>query len=148
MKKISKGLIIVLVCLSALTTSVFAIDHGSIRSSSYIWGTDAYIEAGGNGKIAIYFSVTGIGRMTEIGATTIYLYEDNGSTEKLVKTFRSSSLEYSNMMSQNTAFYGDSVTYYDGIAGYEYRAEVYLKAANASGSDTVMEPTGTVRARN
>ena len=145
MKKLFKSCIIVFVYLLALTTSVFAIDDNSTRSSSYIWGTDASIEAGSNGKITIYFSVTGTDIMTQIGATTIYLYEDNGSIEKLVKTFRSS--DFSNMMNQNTSFHGDNVTYYDGIAGYEYRAEVYLKSANNSGSDTIMEPTGTVRAR-
>lgn len=138
---------IVFVCLLVLTTSVFAIDNSSTRSSAYIWGTDASIDAGSNGKITIYFSVTSPDIMTQIGATTIYLYENNGSTEKLVKTFRSSSLEYSNMMNQNTSFHGDNVTYYNGIAGYEYRAEVYLKAANNSGSDTIMEPTGTIRAK-
>ena len=147
MKKGLRWLLLILICFFTLNTTVFASDLLTPRSSLYISGTDASIQAGSNGKITIYFSVTGTDKMTQIGATTIYLYENNGSTEKLVKTFRSSSLEYSNMMNQNTSFHGDNVTYYDGIAGYEYRAEVYLKAADNSGSDTIMEPTGTIRAR-
>lgn len=146
MKKSLRWLLLILTCFFTLNTTAFASELISPRSSLYISGTDASIQAGSDGKITIYFSVTGTDIMTQIGATTIYLYENNGSTEKLVKTFRSSS--FSNMMSQNTSFYGDNVTYYDGIAGYTYHAEVYLKAASNSGSDTIMEPTGTVRARN
>lgn len=147
MKRISQRILIILVSFFALSTTVFASDFISPRASLYISGTDASIQAGSNGKITIYFSVTGTDIMTQIGASTIYLYEDNGSTQKVVKTFRSSNSEYSNMMSQNTSFYGDNVTYYDGVAGYKYHAEVYLKAANGIGSDTVIEPTNTVTAR-
>lgn len=147
MKRSLRWVSLFLVCFFALNTTVFASESMSPRSSLYISGTDASIQAGNNGKITIYFSVTGTNMMTQIGATTIYLYENNGNTQKLIKTFRSSNSEYSNMMGQNTSFHGDNVTYYDGIAGYEYYAEVYLKAADNSGSDVIMQPTNTVTAK-
>ena len=147
MKKSLQWLPLILICFFAFNTTVFASEFVSPRASLYISGTEASIYANNTGKVTIYFSVTGTDIMTQIGASTIYLYEDNGKTSKIVKTFRSSDLEYSNMMNQNTSFHGDNVTYNDGKVGYKYYAEVYLKASNSTGGDTVMQPTNTVTAK-
>ena len=85
--------------------------------------------------------------MSELGATTIYLYEDDGNSTRLAKTYRSTDPNYPNMMAQNTFYHGSNVIY-DGIAGYKYYASVHFKAGDSTGSDTTVGQTYVVTAQN
>lgn len=131
MKYIGKRIIcgILAVCLiSALACTVaFA------RSSAYLNSYRATVTAKSGGKMVVSVNVTGVGTMTEIGATTIYIYEseDNKSFTR-VATYEHT--DYPEMMGSGTHYYEDPVTY-SGTPGYYYFASVYCYAANANGSD-------------
>lgn len=131
MKHIGKRMIcgILAVCmLSALScTTALA------RSSAYLNSYRAVVTAKSGGKMVVTVDVTGVGTMTEIGATTIYIYEseDNKSFTR-VATYEHT--DYPEMMGAGTHYYEDPVTY-SGTPGYYYFASVYCYAANANGSD-------------
>lgn len=146
MKKFLRGIAFSLVSLFLLNTAAFASETDITRASSYIANSGAAISADADCQLRITFSIQGTARMSELGATTIYLYEDNGYLSKLVKTYQSSDSNYSNMMDANTFYHGSDVTY-EGIAGYKYYAIVNFKAGNSTGSDTTVGQTDVVTAR-
>lgn len=144
--KILKHLSCVLACCILLQTTVLATDAIEPQASLYIAGTHVNITANSNGGLLISFSISCLDEMTETGATTIYLYEDNGNTKKCVKTYRCTDRDYEYILGKNTDYYGSNVSY-NGIIGCDYYATVYLKAENSTGSDTVIATTKTVTAR-
>ena len=116
--------------MGILTTFVAA----SETSSAYLDGYRAGLTAKSGGKIAITVDVSGVGSMTEIGASKIYLYEStDGSLFSRIETFESD--DYPKMLGAGTWYYDTPITY-DGTAGNYYYAIVYCYAANSSGSDT------------
>lgn len=145
MKKCLKGLSIALVCLFCLNTTVFASDIFSPRSSTYIVGTNAYITPESNGLLVITFSISTYGKMPEIGATSIEIYEDDGQTVKRVATYNYTNPEYSFIMGSNEGIHAKDVTY-NGTIGYKYYAKVYFKASDSFGGDAVTEITSVVTA--
>ena len=146
MKKFFRGLAFCLVCLFLLNTSAFAMEQSSQRASKYIMGTNATITTGSGGSLTISFSISSPGIMTKIGATTVYLYEDNGNSTKLVAPYRSSDKDYAYFMTENSGYHGANVTY-TGTVGYKYYAKIYLTAGDSTGSDTVIHTTSTVTAK-
>lgn len=147
MKKLLRGIAFSLALLFLFTSVAFASELYVTRSSSYIANTSAEAKAMANHQIRISFSITGTGRMSELGATTIYLYEDDGNSTRLAKTYRSTDPNYPNMMAQNTFYHGSNVIY-DGVAGYKYYASVHFKAGDSTGSDTTVGQTYVVTAQN
>lgn len=146
MKKTLRYLVLILICLFALNTTVLASETISPQSSLYIIGSDAEIIPLGNGKISITFWITGTNEMSKIGATSIDLYEDNGQSTTLVKTYRATNLEYSHLMGSNKLSHSSEVTF-SGTAGYKYYAKVHLTAKNSSGSDSIVEVAPSVTAK-
>lgn len=135
-----------LACLLMLSTTVFASEPESPQASAYITGTSASVVAGNNGDLTIYFSVGSPKIMTELGATAIFLYENDGKDTTLAATFRCTDKEYSYFMAENAGFHGHNVTY-KGTVGYKYYATVYLMARDNTGSDTIAHTTRTVTAK-
>lgn len=126
-KRILCGLLAVSLLSALLCTTAFA------RSSAYLDSYGATVTAKSNGKMVVTVDVSGVGTMTEIGATTIYIYEskDNKSFTR-VATYEYT--DYPKMMGSGTYYCEDAVTY-NGKPGYYYFASVYCYAANANGSD-------------
>ena len=82
--------------------------------------------------------------MDVIGATKIYLYEQNGTTWSLVKTFDSDDSQYtSDMIGTNTSIKSSHVTYTESSATKNYFALVYFYAEKDGGSDTIPQETPT-----
>ena len=147
MKKNLRGFAFAMACLILLTTSAVAESEPiSPHASEYINGTSADIVAESNGHLRIYFSVGATDIMSELGATVIYVYENDGNSTRVVATLRCTQDEYSYFMAENTAFHGGNVVY-KGIVGYKYYAKVYLKAGDSTGSDTLTHTTATVTAK-
>ena len=146
MKKGLRWFSLILICLLGLSTTVFATECISPRSSLYISGSDAEITTKSNGNLTISFWVSGTDIMSEVGATSIELYEDNGYSSRLVKTYSASDIEYSHLMGANKVVHRSNVTY-SGTVGYKYYAEVHLTAKNASGSDSIIEIAPLVTAK-
>lgn len=144
--KILRYFSVILTCCILLQTTSLAAETIKPQASDYIFGTHVNIAANSNGALTISFSISCLDEMTEVGAATIYLYEDNGNTEKCVKTYRCTDRDYEYILGKNTDYYGSNVSY-NGIIGCDYYATVYLKAENKTGSDTVIATTRTVTAR-
>ena len=110
------------------------------RSSKYITAYSANMTASNNGNVTVAFSITGTGKMTEIGSTKITIYE-NGT---LVKTYLSSNT--TGMMGKDKATHSGTVTY-TGVKGRTYMANVIFKSGNSSGSDNRNLDTNSVNAK-
>ena len=140
-KRVLCGILAVCMLSSILCTFVFATSE---RSSAYLDGYRAVVTAKSGGKLVVTVDVSGVGPMTKIGATKIYMYEsDDGVDFYRVATFKYE--DYPVMMGSGTIYYKDAATYY-GTPGYYYYASVYCYAANASGSDERNYCTSIVRA--
>lgn len=137
-KRILCGLLTVGLLSALLCTAAYA------RSSAYLDSYGATVTAKSGGKMVVTVDVAGVGRMTQIGASTIYIYEseDNKSFTK-VATYNYE--DYPEMMGSGTSYYEDPVTY-SGTPGYYYKASVYCYAANANGSDERNYTTAARRA--
>lgn len=116
----------------------------AIQSSAYLDGYSASVTPIGDGKIVVTVEVIGVGRMTKLGAETIYIYESaDGELFHRVATYESE--DYPIMMGSGRVYYEDAVTH-QGKAGYYYYASVNVYAANANGSDTKNYTTSSKRA--
>lgn len=145
MKRFGKRLLcsIFAVCMlsSLLCTSAFA---NSNRSSAYLNSYCADVTPKSGGRLVVTVDISGVGPMTKIGATKIYIYEsDDGVDFSRVATYKYEN--YPKMMGSGTFYYDDAITHY-GTPGYYYFASVYCYAANASGSDEKNYTTSIVQA--
>lgn len=145
MKRLTKRVLCITlaVCMlsSLLCTSAFA---NSSRSSAYLNSYCADVNPKSGGRLVVTVDISGVGPMTKIGATKIYIYEssDNKSFSR-VATYKYG--DYPNMMGSGTFYYDDAITHY-GTPGYYYFASVYCYAANSSGSDEKNYTTAIVQA--
>ena len=127
----AKRAMLILACLMILSSTAFAEDNGSARTNAYIARTWATVERGEDGLLNIAFDISGMGKMDEIGATTAYLYEVSGTSEKIVAAFSYLDPNYTDMMGSNSSFHAGNLPY-DGIPGHKYYATVYFRAGNST----------------
>ncbi len=135
--KLCRGLSLVLILTLAFCSGIPAMAVG-VRTNYYIDSGGVGISSNGTGLVSVSFDVVGTGRMTKIGASTIYMKDASGTT---VKTYTYPA--YSHLQSSNRASYGTSITFY-GTTGATYYAVVVLYAANSSGSGTLTVTSDTV----
>lgn len=135
--RIIRSISLILVLVLLFSTAALAAE----TSSLYIAATNAYITRSGD-NVNVYFYIVGCNFMDVIGAKKIYLYEQNGTTWSLVKTFDSDDSQYaSHMIATNTSAKSDHVTYTEGSATKNYYAEVRFYAEKDGGSDTIPQDT-------
>lgn len=104
------------------------------RASYYLSSYQAYVYPAGSGEVQVWFSVTGVDYMDEIGALSIHLYESTDNTNwTSVKTFRHSG--YTNMLTEDDIQHVSHVSY-QGVAGRYYKAYVCIWAGKDGGGDT------------
>lgn len=146
-KKRVCGLALVLIFALCLSTAAFADESPiTVRSSEYLDFYNATIQSTGNGGVTVYFQVAGTRTMDQIGSSVIHLYEKNGSTWSIVKTFRYTDSQYaSSMMGYNTAMKAGSVSY-TGTVGKQYSASVSVVALLGNDGDYDRIGTNTVTA--
>lgn len=115
------------------------------RASDYFWYTDVYASAQSGGNILIEIEINATDIMQKVGATDVYIYEQqsDGGYDN-VYTFTSD--DYPSLMWTNNAFYDGAVAY-EGTVGTKYYATVALYAKDANGSETMYEDTYVVTAR-
>lgn len=131
------SLILIFVIFSAST--VFA----AARASEQIDIYDIDVATIGSGDIAIKFSVTGNGRMSCLGAESIYIYERIGTAWVLADSYDS---EDPGMTASNVAKYG-TTKYFYGTAGTEYKIDVTIFAKDMNGNSDSRSKTFTITAR-
>ena len=141
-KKVLCAVFAICMLSSLLCTSATAVTD---RSSAYLDGYRAVVTAKSGGRIVVTVDVSGVGRMTKIGATTIYIYESEDN-KSFFQVAEYNYEDYPKMMRSNvTTYYDDAVTYY-GTPGNYYFASVYCYAENADGSDEKNYTTSIKRA--
>ncbi len=137
-KKSIRVLALVIALTLLLSTAAFA----AINASAYITATNAFITRDGN-NVEVNFWIVGTDTMDQIGVKYIYLYEKNGYTWSLVKTFAYTNPLYSaTMMDSSTAGHAGYVTY-SGSASKSYFASCRFYAEKDGGSDTIPQETPT-----
>ena len=116
--------------------------YAAQTSSAYISITNAYVTRSGD-NVNVYFFIVGrSASMDIIGATKIYVYEQNGTHWSLVKTFDSDDSQYtSDMIGTNTGIKSSHVTYTEGDATKNYYAIVKFYAEKDGGHDSFNQDT-------
>lgn len=104
------------------------------RASYYLSSYQAYVYPAGSGEIQVWFSVTGVNYMDDLGALSIEIYESKDNSSWTYKeTFMHT--DYSNMLKENAISHMDCVTY-QGVKGRYYKAYVCIWAGKDGGGDT------------
>ena len=115
--------------------SAFMCASAAEQASYYLDSYTATLTALGSGRIAVTVDVGATGRMTEIGASEIHIYESTtrtGSYEWVASYYAD---DYPDMLGSGT-YYFDTPIIHEGTAGRYYIADVVFYAGNSSGSDT------------
>lgn len=106
----------------------------SPRASYYLDYYNTYIYNAAFGKMQVYFDVTGVEYMDEIGALTIQIYESTDNQNwTWVKTYRHDTT--SGMLGHNEVYYSSHVDY-SGTIGRYYKAYVCIWAGKDGDGDT------------
>lgn len=121
-----------------------AVEPVQPMASYYLCSYNSYVCAMGSGRLEVWFSVTGVNIMDEIGTLSIQLYE---STDKenweWVDTFLFE--DYPSMLAYDDYFHSDCVSY-QGVAGRYYKAYVGIWAGKNGDGDTRYMWTGVEQA--
>ncbi len=135
-KRNLRVIVLVIALMLILTTAAYA----AVSASAYIAATSAWITRDGD-NVEVNFYIVGTNMMDKIGVKYIYLYEKNGSTWSLVKTFDYTDPSYaSTMMGSSTSAKSGYVTY-SGYASKKYFADCRFYAEKDGGSDTFQQDT-------
>lgn len=104
------------------------------RASDYLDSYNTYIYNAALGKIRVYFDVTGVNYMDEIGLLHIKIYESSDNENwTWVKTYRHDST--TGMLGYNEIYHSGYVEY-SGTIGKYYKAYVTIWAGNNGSGDT------------
>ena len=132
--------ILVLVIAMALIMSMVA--FAAMTESDYIAATSAWITRSGN-TVEVNFSIVGTGMMDKIGVKYVYLYEKNGNSWDLVKTFAYTNSQYASTMMDSSSSGHAGYLSYSGSASKSYYADCRFYAEKNGGSDTIQQNTPT-----
>lgn len=114
------------------------------RASDYLNSYNTYIYPSSFGKIQVWFSVTGVTYMDEIGTLSIRIYESKDNiTWTWVDTF--SNGDTPSMLDYNDYYYSNYVEY-RGVIGRYYKAYVCIWAGKDGDGDTRYMWTQPVKA--
>ena len=104
------------------------------RASSYLTSYNTYMYNAAFGKMQVYFNVTGVNYMDEIGALTVKIYESTDNTNwTWVETYKHAST--SGMLGYNKVYHSGHVDY-QGTIGRYYKAYVTIWAGKDGDGDT------------
>lgn len=104
------------------------------RASAYLANYGAYVYLPGDGEVRVYFNVTGTGRMDELGALMIRIYESiDGINWSWKTTFTHDSTP--GMLSYNDNFHSGYVSC-NGVKGLYYKAYVCVWGGENGDGDT------------
>lgn len=117
----------------SLVIPVGAIEN-SPRASYYLNSYNTYIYNAAWGKIQVYFDVTGVEYMDDIGTLSIILYESTDNENWThVKTYRHDNT--AGMLAQDKIYHSGHVDY-SGTIGRYYKAYVCIWAGSDGDGDT------------
>ena len=127
------AILIIVVTLVTICNDVTASETSS-RASDYINSYNSYVYNAAFGKIRVYFDVTGVHYMDDIGALNIKVYEStDGENWYWVETYSHDST--SQMLGQDEVYHSGYIEY-GGTIGRYYKAYVCIWAGKDGGGDT------------
>lgn len=132
----------IIACILAISLFVPVGAHAAVpetavpMASAYLASYTAYICAMGDGKLEIWFRVTGTDDWADIGVLMIYLYESTDNANwTWCKTFQFTDYDDETMLAHNTWQHMSHVDYEDGVVGRYYKAYVCIWAGPEDGGD-------------
>ena len=131
-----QSVMIKLVAILLLVVTLFPIQAFAVesRASAYLSSYSAYIYPAGWGRIQVWFTVTGVDDLDEIGALEIQIYESkDNSTWAWVDTFMHT--DYSDMLEYNDYTHTGHIQY-NGTIGRYYKAYVCIWGGKNGTGDT------------
>lgn len=145
MKRFIRCVCMVMVCVMLCSTTAFAAGQTEPRASMFFAGSSVYFWHTSGNSYEIWFDVTAVGSMAELGVSEIEVQrstdERNWTT---VRTYYKE--DYSQMTKSSTTSYANCVPF-TATTGYSYRAIVYLYARNSSGTGNMREQTAILDLR-
>lgn len=136
MKRFVKCVCMVLVCVMLFSTTAFAAES---RASNFFAASSVYFWRTSGNNYQIWFDVTAVGTMLEVGASEIVVQRSTDE-ENWTTVSRYYKEDYPQMTDTNTTIHADCVPF-TATTGYSYRAIVYLYARNSSGEASMRETT-------
>lgn len=95
----------------------------SVYASEFLNRYGGSVTPQGGGKIVISFSVIGMKKLDELGASEIVVEKKVGNSWVEAETY--TNIEYPELSTTDAYLYGKDVSY-QGVAGTEYRAEITI----------------------
>lgn len=144
MKKRLLSLLCAVILLFSLSTATYAANAGA-RASAYFGATSVRAYAQSGGKILFEVDICATHTMQEVGASEIYVYEqqDDGGWD-IVYTFTKES--HPSLIETNTgSAYVDAT--YQGTVGKDYFATVACYAKDSDGAECLYFDTPDVTAK-
>lgn len=136
--------LLVLVFIVPVNVSATIDEDITTRASYYLTSYNTYPYNAALGKIRIYFDVTGVNYMDEIGTLSIQIFESTDQTNWYwVKTFTHDAT--TGMLGYNKIYHSGYVTY-SGTIGRYYKAYVCIWAGKDGDGDTRYMWTGSQKA--
>ena len=126
-----------LACLTLSFVMIFAIPANAVentaRGSDYFGMRSCYLWKTSGTQFQVWFDVTAMGIMDELGASTIIVQRSaDGEDWENMQTYRKAN--YSSMICKSTASHASYVTYSGAQPGYYYRAYVCFYAKKGNGT--------------
>lgn len=133
-KKISRTFRIAALLLAIIMLLPVGAMAAEARSSLYLHAYSAYVYNAAWGKIQVWFDVTGVDDLDEIGALEIQVFESkDNSTWTWVKTFEHQ--DYTDMLGYNDFSHSGHIQY-NGTIGRYYKAYVCIWGGKNGDGDT------------
>lgn len=145
MKRFSQILSLILVFVMCFSTVAFAAEVPDTRASNFFWSSSVYFWNTSGRNYQIWFDVTAVDEMYELGASKIVVERSTDEDDwEAVRTYYKE--DYSQMTKLSSTRYANCVPF-TATTGYSYRAIVTLYARNSSGTGTMREVTATLDLR-
>ena len=141
MRRFIHSVCLLMVVVTLLTIPAMAAEGE--RASNFFMRTSTYLEKVSGTTFEVWFNVTAVDRMDQLGVKTIKIQRSSDGTNWMtMKTY--SKDNYSQMIDTNAVSHADCVTYI-GSVGYYYRAYVTFYAKNSNGTGEYMMYTSTIQ---
>ena len=128
------AIVLTMILLFSTAPQTTAVQETTPRASDYLNSYNTYLYNASLGKIRVYFDVTGVHYMDEIGTLTIQLYESTDNENwSWVKTYTHDST--SGMLGFDKVYHSGYVEY-SGTIGRYYKAYVCIWAGKDGNGDT------------
>lgn len=127
--------IAIIICSMILPFTAYATIEPTVpRASYYLDSYNTYLYRSGLGKIRVYFDVTGVDYMDDIGVLKIQVYEStDGENWNWIKTY---SHDTTSGMLGHSKIYHSGYVEYPGTIGRYYKAYVCIWAGSGTTGDT------------